>query len=86
MSEPVRLTLSVDLKLCPREGQSPEEARAEFSDLVQHYLEAKDGSFRTDYGADPAEIAAARERGEAPVWGGYDGPVVTDVAVRPSVV
>lgn len=76
------VTATVTLDVHPRKGQSPQNAAQEFMRLFREYLERADSPFWQDYGAALEDIRAAREAGEQPVWGGYEGPFAVAVAVR----
>ena len=62
------LSTNVVMNIVPRDGQSNEEAIAEFLQLFKEYLQEPEGTFQTDYGQE--------------AWGGYEGPFVTDVTVE----
>lgn len=83
--ETTRITATVTIDICPREGQSLDEASTHFRRVFREYLERHDFPLREDYGATIEDIAASRSGGDdAPelCWGGYDGPFVTSVSVR----
>lgn len=77
-----RITATVTLDVHPKDGQSLEEAAADFAILFREYLVLDDFPFWEDYGATIEDIQAAKAEGEEPVWGGYPGPYVTSVNVR----
>lgn len=62
------ISTNVTLTIEPSEGQTNEEAAAEFLTLFKEYLQNPEGTFLTDYGED--------------AWGGYEGPTVSSVHVE----
>lgn len=80
--ETTQITATVTLDIHPKPGQSTAEAAEHFHQMFREYLEHKDFPFWEDYGAEIDDIREARQNGETPTWGGYEGPYVTRVSVR----
>ncbi|MFF2053858.1 hypothetical protein ACFVU2_19795 [Leifsonia sp. NPDC058194] len=73
----------VTLTVAPKEGQSTTAAAEEMLELFRQYLITREHPFLSDYGATLEEVAAYHAGdAEGPVWGGYEGPFVLDVAVQ----
>src|SRR5699024_8257665 len=77
-----RVTATVTLDVHPRPGQTPTQAAANMAATFRHYLQRHDFPFWEDYGVALEDIQDARDNGEHPSWGGYDGPFVTSVHVN----
>lgn len=88
-TEPLALAFTVELDVMGRHAPNTrEEARAivdDFTKLFQEYLTNKEGVFAGDYGVTIAQLEEARRENDFSklVWGGYEGPYVTDCTVTP---
>lgn len=73
----------VTLTVAPKEGQDTTAAAEEMLELFRQYLTTREHPFLSDYGATTEEVAAYHAGdADGPVWGGYEGPFVLDVAVQ----
>lgn len=79
----------VVMDIVAKQGQSADEAKAEWWRTFTSHLTDDDGSFRDDFGSDEQSILAwyQDEDGEVdePTSGGYEGPFVLRTKVRPAV-
>lgn len=83
-----KITVEVEIDFLSAPEHTLEAAAQKMSDSVRGYLTDDDGPFLNDFGADEndaREFFADPDRtsSDSPVWGGYDGPLVTGVTVRP---
>ena len=83
-----KITVEVEIDFLSAPEHTLEAAAQKMSETVRGYLTDDDGPFLNDFGADEndaREFFANPDRtsSDSPVWGGYDGPLVTGVTVRP---
>lgn len=83
-----KITVEVEIDFLSAPEHTLEAATQKMSEIVRGYLTDDDGPFLNDFGADEnaaREFFADPDRtsSDSPVWGGYDGPLVTGVTVRP---
>ena len=83
-----KITVEVEIDFLSAPEHTLEAAAQKMSETVRGYLTDDDGPFLNDFGADEndaREFFADPDRisSDSPVWGGYDGPLVTGVTVRP---
>lgn len=83
-----KITVEVEIDFLSAPEHTLEAAAQKMSETVCGYLTDDDGPFLNDFGADEnaaQEFFADPDRisSDSPVWGGYDGPLVTGVTVRP---
>lgn len=83
-----KITVEVEIDFLSAPEHTLEAAAQKMSETVRGYLTDDDGPFLNDFGADEndaREFFADPDRisPDSPVWGGYDGPLVTGVTVRP---
>lgn len=76
------LTMKVELTLRPKAGQTMPEAIEEMRDLFTDYITGE-GNLRDDYGASDEEIDDFHSgKTPSPVWGGWEGPFITDATAE----
>ena len=83
-----KITVEVEIDFLSAPEYTLEAAAQKMSETVRGYLTDDDGPFLNGFGADEGDARKFfadpdRSSSDSPVWGGYDGPLVTGVTVRP---
>lgn len=80
----LNMNIKLDINVVAPAGQSKDAIRERIETALVSMLSEEQGALRDDFGAtrDEAITYFSDPQNEpSPVWGGYDGPMVTDTRV-----